>query len=81
MAGKFEPKTPVNLDPPKLDVKIAREELEKATGMYRLFSTLMVSFEYSCRSMPCCSILCRVTLGAALSAYTLDVLSQLAISP
>ncbi|EHA55728.1 hypothetical protein MGG_12396 [Pyricularia oryzae 70-15] len=32
MAGKFEPKTPVNLDPPKLDVKIAREELEKATG-------------------------------------------------
>ncbi|TLD21242.1 hypothetical protein PspLS_09179 [Pyricularia sp. CBS 133598] len=32
MAGKFEPKTPVNLDPPKLDVKISREDLEKATG-------------------------------------------------
>lgn len=32
MAGKFEPKTPVNLDPPK-DDPITLEELAKADGM------------------------------------------------
>ncbi|KAF5253315.1 hypothetical protein FANTH_1777 [Fusarium anthophilum] len=31
MAGKFEPKVPVNLDPPKDDI-ISREELAKANG-------------------------------------------------
>ncbi|KAF5016957.1 hypothetical protein F66182_11199 [Fusarium sp. NRRL 66182] len=31
MAGKFEPKVPVNLDPPKDDI-ISQEELAKANG-------------------------------------------------
>ncbi|KAJ4022311.1 hypothetical protein NW752_000486 [Fusarium irregulare] len=31
MAGKFEPKVPVNLDPPKDDI-ISKEELAKANG-------------------------------------------------
>lgn len=31
MAGKFEPKVPVNLDPPKDDL-ISTEELAKADG-------------------------------------------------
>jgi len=31
MAGKFEPKVPVNLDPPKDDV-ISKEELARANG-------------------------------------------------
>jgi hypothetical protein len=34
MAGKFEPKVPVNLDPPKDDI-ISREELAKANGTAR----------------------------------------------
>lgn len=32
MAARFEPKTPVNLDPPK-DDPISAEELAKANGM------------------------------------------------
>lgn len=35
MTGKFEPKVPVNLDPPKSD-PISLEELAKATGMSSL---------------------------------------------
>lgn len=35
MAGKFEPKTPVQLDPPKSD-PIAKEELVKSNGKSRL---------------------------------------------
>ncbi|KAL8394275.1 hypothetical protein RB595_002297 [Gaeumannomyces hyphopodioides] len=31
--GKFEPKKPVELDPPKLDVKILKDDLAKATGV------------------------------------------------
>lgn len=31
--GKFEPKKPVELDPPKLDVKISKDDLAKATGV------------------------------------------------
>lgn len=34
--GKFEPKKPVELDPPKLDVKISKDELAKATGIFLL---------------------------------------------
>lgn len=33
MAGKFEPKVPVQLDPPK-DDPISLEELAKANGMH-----------------------------------------------
>ncbi|KAL8306157.1 hypothetical protein RB601_009057 [Gaeumannomyces tritici] len=31
--GKFEPKKPVELDPPKLDVKISKDDLAKAIGL------------------------------------------------
>lgn len=34
MAGKFEPKVPVTLDPPKDDI-ISKEELAKANGTAR----------------------------------------------
>ncbi|KLU86735.1 hypothetical protein MAPG_05746 [Magnaporthiopsis poae ATCC 64411] len=30
--GKFEPKKPVELDPPKLDVKISKDDLANAAG-------------------------------------------------
>ena len=35
MSGKFEPKTPVQLAPPKDDI-ISLEELSKADGMFSL---------------------------------------------
>ncbi|KAL8419090.1 hypothetical protein RB594_002337 [Gaeumannomyces avenae] len=31
--GKFEPKKPVELDPPKLDVRISKDDLAKAIGL------------------------------------------------
>lgn len=37
MAGKFEPKTPVQLDPPK-DDPISLEDLAKASGMTAHFA-------------------------------------------
>ena len=45
MSGKFEPKTPVQLAPPKDDI-ISLEELSKADGMFSLafFLTSVVLF-------------------------------------
>lgn len=43
MAGKFEPKTPVNLNPPKSD-PISPEYLSKCNGMSALGKTEIVGF-------------------------------------
>jgi hypothetical protein len=48
MAGKFEPKTPVNLDPPK-DDPITVEELAKCNGIYSI-SFPGAPFFYSVRA-------------------------------
>ncbi|KAL4725380.1 hypothetical protein ACLX1H_007527 [Fusarium chlamydosporum] len=45
MAGKFEPKTPVSLDPPKDDI-ISKAELAKANGTVTLFKKLSEAWWY-----------------------------------
>lgn len=45
MAGKFEPKVPVNLNPPK-DDPISLEELAKANGAFSAFFQTAAALEH-----------------------------------